>query len=105
MIVASIAILDIEPKTLQGAAALLRYALGHIDRYDGEMIGWPDRLLPSGVVFNYRDTAKSNDVRSPEYFLMQKVAAALERLQCPAKVAPNIAALGASRRPAVEVQS
>jgi hypothetical protein len=71
------AILALEPQTPRAAAAALRYMVGHIDRYDGETMGWPHRLLPDGVD---PDTAKWNAGRSAEYFLMQNVAATLERL-------------------------
>jgi hypothetical protein len=71
------AILALEPQTLRSAADVLRYMVDHIDRYDGETMGWPHRLLPDGVD---PDTAKWNASRSAEYFLMQKVAATLERL-------------------------
>ena len=49
----------------------------HMDRYDGEMMGWPDSLLRDGVD---ADMAKWNVGRSAEYFLMQNVAVSLERL-------------------------
>jgi hypothetical protein len=68
-------ILNFEPQTLQGAFAVLRYAVDHMDRYDGEMMGWPDSLLPDGV-----DPDKPWGSRSAEYFLMKNVAATLERL-------------------------
>ena len=74
---AAIKILNLEPATLQGAFAVLRYAVDHIDHHAGEMMGWPDNLLLDGVD---PDTAKLNDSRSAEYFLMLIVAVGLERL-------------------------
>jgi hypothetical protein len=74
---AAAAILELEPQTLQGAAAVLRYMVDHIDRYDGEAMGWPASSLPDGID---PDTAGWNAGRSSEYFLMQNVAAILERL-------------------------
>lgn len=75
---AAIAILDIEPETLQGAAAALRYMVEHIDEHKGEAMGWPQRLLVDGA--DPDDTTRPQDTRSSEYFLMQNVAASLERI-------------------------
>lgn len=74
---AAIELLNLEPKTLQGAAAVLRHAVEHMDIYGGEMMGWPDSLLPDGAD---PDDAGPWDGRSAEYFLMLNVAASLERL-------------------------
>jgi hypothetical protein len=74
---AAMAILDLEPETLLGALAVLRYMVDHIDRYNGAAMGWPDKLLPDSVD---PETAKENAARSPEYFLMQNVAASLDRI-------------------------
>jgi hypothetical protein len=68
---------NFEPETLQGAFAVLRYAVDHMDRYDSEMMSWPDRLLLDGID---PDMAKWNVKRSAEYFLMLNVAVSLERL-------------------------
>jgi hypothetical protein len=66
-----------KPTSLQGAAAALQYMVDHIDRYDGEAMGFPDEILPDGID---PDTAERNASRTPEFFLMQSVAAALVRL-------------------------
>lgn len=74
---AAMELLDQEPKTPEGAGAVLRYAIAHMDRYDGLMMGWPESLLPDGVD---PDTASWSASRSSEYFLMQNVERCLERL-------------------------
>ena len=87
---AATTILNLELETIDGAIALLRYMTDHMDRYDGQAMGWPEDLLPDGV---NPDDAKWNSNRSAEYFVMQNVAAALERLHGgPAKPPSNIAA-------------
>ncbi len=70
----ALSILKVKPTTLEGAIAVLRYAVDHVDRF-GEMMGWPEDLRPDGG-----DIAKLNASRSPEYFLMQNVGACLARL-------------------------
>ena len=74
---AAITIIETEPETLQGAAAVLRYMVDHMDRYHGMAMGWPDSLLPDGVD---PDAATWHASRGAEYFLMQNVAASIERL-------------------------
>lgn len=74
---AAMTILAIEPKTIEGACALLQYMIDHMDRNQGMTIGWPDSLLPDSID---PDMAKWSDYRSSEYFLMQNLACSLERL-------------------------
>jgi hypothetical protein len=74
---AAITIIETEPQTLAGAAAVLRHMVNHMDQHDGIAMGWPDHLLPDGVD---PDTATWHASRSSEYFLMQNVAASVERL-------------------------
>ncbi|MDR3420141.1 MAG: hypothetical protein P4L80_02685 [Xanthobacteraceae bacterium] len=75
---AAMKVLRLKPKTLQGAIATLRHMLDHIDHYHAETMGWPDGLLPDDV---NRDPAKLNFGHGAGYFLMQNVAAGLERLR------------------------
>ena len=74
---AAMVIVNLEPETVQGAIAVLQYAVDHMDRYDGLMMGWPKSLFPDRV--DEEDTGWQT-ARSSEYFLMQNVAASLARL-------------------------
>jgi hypothetical protein len=78
---AAVAVLNTRPETLEGAGAVLRYMVEHMDHYNGEAMGFPDNLFSDGVG---PDAAKRNDSRSSEYFLMRNVANALERLSATA---------------------
>lgn len=74
---AGVAVLDVQPKTVSGAAALLRHAADNFDANDGVLLGWPEKLLPDGVD---AAAARWNTPRSPEYFIIRNVGRALERL-------------------------
>jgi hypothetical protein len=73
---AALVILSTTPTTLQGVAAVLQHMVDHLDRFDGEPMGWPDALLPDGVD---PKTASWTARRSTEYFLMKNVAATLRQ--------------------------
>ena len=74
---AAIEISGLEPRTLQGAAAVLKYLADCMTHY-GDITGWPSYLLPDGV--DDDDEGAEEAVRGPEYFVLQNVAASLARL-------------------------
>jgi hypothetical protein len=63
---AAIALVEIEPTTMAGVIALLRYTVGVNE------CGWPDILMEKGV--------ENSHGRSWEYFLRCNLAGALERI-------------------------
>jgi hypothetical protein len=72
---ASFALLDGEPATVAGSVAVLEYIVDHMDRYDGQPMGFPACSISKA------DVAVWHDTRSCEYFVMRNVATALVRFK------------------------
>jgi hypothetical protein len=68
--------LNIEPTSMQGVVALLKYMIDNIEE-NGDVMGWPSDLLPDEVD---PETATLAQARSAEYFLMKSAVASLRRL-------------------------
>jgi hypothetical protein len=74
---AAVQFLQVEPTSLQGAAALLRYVVDHFDESGGVLVGFPDDLLTDQLD---PELNRDQQARSTEYWLMKNVAASLARL-------------------------
>jgi hypothetical protein len=66
-----------EPATVPGVIAALQHYIDEIDRFQGENVSFPDRVLPDG---GDPEAARDSDSRRPEYFLIKNAVSALKRI-------------------------